>query len=362
MAVLLGTNGKDTLTGGNNADIIIGGNGNDSLTGNGGSDLIFGGGGRDFLDGGNGADILDGGAGRDTLLGGGGADALFGGGGADELNGGAGDDVITTGAGGDTVFYTPGSGNDIVTDFKPGSDVIDLGALSYTVADVNGSAVITVAGGSTITLQGVSAGDLVPGSIACFVRGTMIATPAGDRAVDTLSIGDEVMTVDGKAMPVKWVGRRAYGKPFLTSHDKVQPVLIKAGALAPSTPHSDLYVSPLHAMYVNGVLVEAQALVNGDSIVICNWLDVVEYFHVELEMPSVIISNGAASESYVNHDNRRMFANYAEYAALYGEEVVPEDGVDTLSAGKFRYARLVRNQNELDQICEQVAGQRKSAA
>lgn len=371
MVLVLGTNGADTLTGGNSSDIILagdgndilsGGKGNDFLSGGNGADTIDGGTGADILDGGDGADVLDGGAGNDTLFGGSGADSLFGGGGADFLVGGAGNDTISTGAGKDTIIFTAGSGSDTVTDFQPGKDVIDLGSLQYTIADESGSAVITIAGGGKITLQGVPAASLLPDSIACFVRGTMIATPAGDRAVDTLAIGDEILTVDGKTAPVKWIGRRSYGQPFLSVNAKVHPVLIKAGALGASVPYSDLYVSPLHAMYINGALVEANELVNGDTIMICNNLDAVDYFHVELEMPSVIIANGAASESYVNHDNRRMFANYAEYAYLYGEESVSGEDAETSGTEKSRYARLVNTQGELERIRNQIALKQKSAA
>jgi hypothetical protein len=35
----------------------------------------------------------------------------------------------------------------------------------------------------------------------------------------------------------------------------------------------------------------------------------------------VITTNGALTESYVENDNRRMFANHRDYIALYGEHV-----------------------------------------
>jgi hypothetical protein len=42
----------------------------------------------------------------------------------------------------------------------------------------------------------------------CFVAGTLIATPDGERAVEALAIGDLVMTANGRAVPVKWLGRQ----------------------------------------------------------------------------------------------------------------------------------------------------------
>ena len=46
-----------------------------------------------------------------------------------------------------------------------------------------------------------------------------------------------------------------------------------------------------------------------------------EYFHIELENHDLLLAEGAPTESYVECDNRGMFHNAAEYAALY-----PEDG------------------------------------
>ena len=42
----------------------------------------------------------------------------------------------------------------------------------------------------------------------CFLAGTMIATPEGERAVETLSIGDPILTANGRSVPVRWMGRQ----------------------------------------------------------------------------------------------------------------------------------------------------------
>jgi hypothetical protein len=78
-----------------------------------------------------------------------------------------------------------------------------------------------------------------------------------------------------------------------------------------------LYVSPLHAMFLDGVLIPAACLTNGTTIVQVQSVTEVEYFHLELDSHDVIIAEGAASESYVDDDNRGMFHNAGEYAALY---------------------------------------------
>jgi hypothetical protein len=98
------------------------------------------------------------------------------------------------------------------------------------------------------------------------------------------------------------------------------PVCIKAGALADNVPERDLWISPNHAMYLAGVLIEAKDLINGVSIVQEQAVDMLEYFHVELDSHDVIIAEGALSESFIDDDNRGMFHNAHEFETLYSQE------------------------------------------
>lgn len=45
-------------------------------------------------------------------------------------------------------------------------------------------------------------------TVPCFAAGTMIRTPAGDVAIETLRVGELVMTLDGGPQPVRWIGSR----------------------------------------------------------------------------------------------------------------------------------------------------------
>ena len=99
----------------------------------------------------------------------------------------------------------------------------------------------------------------------------------------------------------------------------VLPVCIKTGALADNVPARDLRISPNHAMYLAGVLIEAKDLLNGISIVQEQAVDTLEYFHVELDSHDVILAEGALSESFIDDDNRGMFHNAHEFETLYSQ-------------------------------------------
>ena len=98
--------------------------GNDILLGGFGNDTIYGGGGDDWLRGGAGRDALYGETGNDLLNGGWHDDALFGGAGDDTLVGGFGDDLLTGGEGNDRFVIGHRWGEDTITDFTGGEDVI----------------------------------------------------------------------------------------------------------------------------------------------------------------------------------------------------------------------------------------------
>jgi hypothetical protein len=145
----------------------------------------------------------------------------------------------------------------------------------------------------------------------------LIETPEGEVPVETLAIGDRVVTGSGKAKRVKWIGQRSYVGWLAACNPRVMPVHFKPGSLADGVPRRDLRVSPEHAIHIDGALVPAVLLANGVSIVKTEGLEEIHYFHIELDEHDVIVAEGALAETYIDDDNRGMFHNVAEFHGLY---------------------------------------------
>ncbi len=187
----------------------------------------------------------------------------------------------------------------------------------------------------------------------CYCRGTLILTDQGEVPVEALRIGDQLVTRSGDARPIRWIGRRSYAGRFAAGNREVLPVVIRRGALDDFTPKRDLWVSPLHAMFLDGKLIPAQALVNGASIVQADAVEEVEYFHIELETHDIILAEGAPSETFIDDDSRGMFHNVHEYRALYPE------------AGRVpaRYcAPRIEDGEELEAVCQRILARTRTPA
>lgn len=213
MATLYGTTNNDYLYGTSLNDIMYGYAGDDTFRGSAGADTIYGGAGIDAVDysssfqavtvnlqtqtgsGGdaqgdklssienlfgsnsNQGDSLTGDSGNNSLYGLNGSDFLFGGAGKDILVGGLGSDTMSGGADPDVFVISPArwspaggaipGGQDVITDFQVGEDVLEFTGGIDSLADlsfatVGNDTVISFGNnGVAVTLVGVGLDQLM---------------------------------------------------------------------------------------------------------------------------------------------------------------------------------------------------------
>ncbi|MFO1110047.1 MAG: Hint domain-containing protein [Bradyrhizobium sp.] len=200
--------------------------------------------------------------------------------------------------------------------------------------------------------SGYGSGSL-PGSpavsagIRCFARGTPILTTNGEVAVEHLAIGSEIVTANGPK-PVKWIGRQTLRRnPSAGWHPCALPVCISRGAIDEGTPSRDVFLSQDHSLFVDGVLIPARHLVNGQSIRFDESSlasEALEYFHVELETHEVIYASGLPVESFLYAGGVVGWDNIGEYQRQHGEHRImsPLAPIHSYDGGLDELGGLIR--------------------
>jgi hypothetical protein len=196
-----------------------------------------------------------------------------------------------------------------------------------------------------------------------------LLTPSGEHKVEELRIGDLLTTLSGEAKPITWIGRRVYRRSTDSAHpDGVLPVRVAKGALGPDAPHSDLFISQQHALWVDGLFIKAIDLINGSSITMHSSVEPseIEYLHVKLAQHEVIFAEGAPSETLLVHSgNVERFDNFAEYLRRFGEDAADEVCCAPIAFGNGRerlmsrlrsaVSPLVDCRNEFDKARDRIA-------
>ncbi|AXT25442.1 hypothetical protein D1823_01825 [Ruegeria sp. AD91A] len=149
---------------------------------------------------------------------------------------------------------------------------------------------------------------LPAGTVPCFVKGTLIETEKGYRAVEELSVGDKVRASSGEILPVKWIGKRTLKAEDLKRNPQLRPVCIEKGAIGKNLPSRDLYVSPQHRIVLEGwraellfgeakIFTAAVHLINDKTIHRVRSNECVTYYHIACSRHAILMSNGLPTES-----------------------------------------------------------------
>ncbi len=169
--------------------------------------------------------------------------------------------------------------------------------------------------------NGVSATDaqemsVIGFAVACFAAGTRIRTPGGEVAVEELRPGADVALERGGTLPVVWTGHRRVDCRRHPRPESVWPVRVAKDALGYAMPRRPLWLSPDHAVFLEGVLIPIHCLVNRTTIA-QEPCEAVTYWHVELARHDVLLAEGLPAESYLDTGNRGAFAEAAGPVMLH---------------------------------------------
>jgi autotransporter passenger strand-loop-strand repeat protein len=244
--------------------------------------------------------------------------------------------VTSSGFGGSAGLISGWQAGDVIDETltSPGT-----ASLSLTTSDGNTVATITgatypdvfvfagTAVANNITLEPDGAGGVELAYTACFVTGTRLQTENGPRAVETLAVGERVITADGAARPIRWIGTRALDCTRHPHPESVWPVVVRRDAFGPALPERDLWLSPAHAVAWGGVLMPVGLLQNGRTV-----LQVqrprVEYWHIELDSHDLLLTEGLPTESYLDTGNRCAFVNGGAYIEQH-PDFLPKHAAET---------------------------------
>jgi hypothetical protein len=142
------------------------------------------------------------------------------------------------------------------------------------------------------------------GGTNCFLAGTRIQTSIGEVPVDQLKAGDLVVTQSGATKPILQVLVMPVADGTGAELPIADlPVKIERGALAPELPRRDLFLSQSHMLLIDGTLIPAGYLVNGNTITVVEAAKVekLAFYHIDLGEHDVVVAEGAPCESFIEH-------------------------------------------------------------
>jgi phospholipase/lecithinase/hemolysin len=139
--------------------------------------------------------------------------------------------------------------------------------------------------------------------VGCFAGGTRLRTARGPVAVEALRVGDRAVLADGDVQEIIWIGHRVVDCAAHAKPEDVWPVRVHRGAFGRGAPAKDVFLSPDHAVFVDGVLIPVKHLIDGRAIVQVR-RDTVTYWHVELPRHGVLLAEGLPCESFLDTGTR----------------------------------------------------------
>ncbi|MHA6324304.1 Hint domain-containing protein [Roseivivax sp. CAU 1753] len=231
------------------------------------------------------------------------------------------------------------------------SDTPMIAGVNYSISNFSGDG----------TVNYTEFSDLV----VCYAPGTLIDTPDGPRAVETLKPGDLVITLDNGAQPIRWTRSADY--PLKDAEVDTKPVQIKADALGPGLPKHALIVSPQHRILVGGhrqlqgwfateAFAPAKSLTSLRGIRHMKGKTEITWVHFACDRHEIVTANGCLSESLLLGPTALAGLTAAARRAaiaVFGPATTPDAALNGPPARECLRVGAVRRQ--LAEVREQTA-------
>ena len=229
------------------------------------------------------------------------------------------------------------------------------GAQVAVITAANGSTYIflTDGSGSIAVMNALPTGQIALDNVSttapalvCFLRGALIETPQGPRAIETLQIGDMISTYDGKTLPLRWIGHRRVTAAELLLFPELRPVVLPQDMFGPGLPARRLKLSASHRLAIGGWETELLfgfdiALMRANHLLAPNTLPGqkaervnpnrnIEYFHLLFDEHTLVLANGLACESFQLGAHGELALDEDDMAVL--DAACPNQGLADLMA------------------------------
>lgn len=190
---------------------------------------------------------------------------------------------------------------------------------------------LTLTNGTTVA-QNFAFQNYEDVNAVCFTAGTMIETPKGAVAIETLKVGDLVTTRHGEK-PLKWLGKRRLDVIDLMGNPKLLPVVIPAGSFGNGLPRRKLALSPQHRVLVRSalakrmfgaqeVLIPAKSLIGHNGTATDGATREVTYIHLMFDEHTTVLAEGLAAETlFLGAQSLQMLSadSLSELRAIFGD-------------------------------------------
>lgn len=154
---------------------------------------------------------------------------------------------------------------------------------------------------SSFSLSATTGMTLPSGRNVCLANGSRITTAKGERLIESLQVGDLILTKDRGLRPLLLIESQAIPVAQQVLWDHQRPIKIAKGSFGRNRPRCDLYVSQQHCVLLRHAhcerLARAKHLVGREGITTSSPRPFLRYYHLLFDRHELIRADGLWVES-----------------------------------------------------------------